>query len=79
MGVALDGAMLNIKLEMREETWPLGSSMVEGGARQFKERFCGPGMRWSRQGAENLLSVCAAVFSQRFDELWARVYNAPQN
>jgi hypothetical protein len=64
-------------LEMREEAWPIGSGMVESGAKQFKARFCGPGMRWSRQGAENLLPVRAAILSQRFDELWARVYNSP--
>jgi hypothetical protein len=66
-------------LEMREEEWPIGSGMVESGAKQFKARFCGPGMRWSRQGAENLLPVRAAILSQRFDELWARVYNSPLN
>jgi hypothetical protein len=66
-------------LEMREEEWPIGSGMVESGAKQFKARFCGPGMRWSRQGAENLLPVRAAILSQRFDELWARVYNSPPN
>ena len=36
-------------LEMREEEWPIGSGMVESGAKQFKARFCGPGMRWSRR------------------------------
>jgi hypothetical protein len=66
-------------LEMREEAWPIGSGMVESGAKQFKARFCGSGRRWSRQGAENLLPVRAAILSQRFDELWARVYNAPPN
>jgi hypothetical protein len=66
-------------MEMREEEWPIGSGMIESGAKQFKARFCGPGMRWSRQGAENLLPVRAAMLSQRFDELWARIYNAPPN
>jgi hypothetical protein len=66
-------------LEMREGEWPIGSGMVESGGKQFKARFCGPGMRWSRQGAENLLPVRAAILSQRFDELWARVYNPPQD
>ena len=64
-------------LELREEEWPIGSGMVESGGKQFKARFCGPGMRWSRQGAENLLPVRAAILSQRFDELWTRIYNAP--
>jgi|WetSurMetagenome_2_1015567.scaffolds.fasta_scaffold27496_2 hypothetical protein len=34
---------------------------------------------WESQGAENLLPVRAAILSQRFDELWACVYNAPPN
>lgn len=66
-------------LEMREEEWPIGSGMVERGVKQIKARFCGPGMRWSRQGAENLLPVRTAILSQRFDELWTRVYNSPPN
>jgi hypothetical protein len=35
-------------LEMREAEWPIASGMVESSAKQFKARFCGPGMRWSR-------------------------------
>jgi len=66
-------------LEMREAEWPIASGTVESGAKQFKARFCGPGMRWSRQGAENLLPIRAAILSQRFDELWTRVYNSPLN
>ena len=66
-------------LELREEQWPVGSGMVESGGKQYKARFCGPGMRWSRAGAEMLLTVRSAILSKRFDELWARVYSAPQN
>ena len=58
-------------LEMREEEWPIGSGMVESGAKQFKARFCGPGMRWSRNGAQNLLPIRSAVLSNRFDHMWA--------
>lgn len=32
-------------LEMREKEWPIGSGMVESGAKQIKARCCGPGMR----------------------------------
>jgi hypothetical protein len=64
-------------LEMREEEWPIGSGMVESGAKQFKARFAGPGMRWSRNGAENLLPIRAAVLSARFDQLWAAARNLP--
>jgi hypothetical protein len=65
-------------LEMREERWPIGSGMVESGAKQFKSRFCGPGMRWSRKGAENLLPVRAAILSRRFNQCWAATQNLPQ-
>lgn len=58
-------------LEMREEEWPIGSGMIESGAKQFKARFCGPGMRWSRDGAQNLLPIRSAVLSNRFDQMWA--------
>lgn len=59
-------------LELRENEFPLGSGMVESGCKQFRERFAGPGMRWSRPGAERLLPVRAAILSRRFDALWAR-------
>ena len=64
-------------LEMREEEWPIGSGMVESGAKQFKARFCGPGMRWSRKGAENLLPIRAAVLSRRFDTMWDQAMLCP--
>lgn len=64
-------------IEMREEEWPIGSGMVESGAKQFKARFCGSGMRWSRTGAENLLPIRAAVLSGRFDQMWAATKNLP--
>jgi hypothetical protein len=64
-------------LELREDQWPIGSGMVESGGKQFKSRFCGPGMRWSRQGAQNLIPIRSAVLSNRFDQLWHQVYNAP--
>jgi hypothetical protein len=66
-------------LEMREEEWPIGSGMVESAAKQYKARFCGPGMRWSRPGAAKLLPVRSAILSHRFDDVWAQAYNAPQN
>jgi hypothetical protein len=34
------------------------SGMIESGAKQFKARFVGSRMRWSRNGAENLLLCC---------------------
>ena len=58
-------------LEMREGAWLIGSGMVESGAKQFKARFSGPGMRWSRKGAERLLPIRSAILSNRFNHLWA--------
>jgi hypothetical protein len=64
-------------LEMRIQGWVIGSGMVESGAKQFKARLAGPGMRWSRAGAEKLLSIRAAVLSNNFDQVWHSAYNSP--
>ena len=66
-------------LELREEGFPIGSGMVESGCKQFHARFTGPGMRWSRVGAERLAPIRAAILSKRFHEVWAAAYNLPQN
>lgn len=66
-------------LEMRAEGYPIGSGMVESAAKQYKARFCGSGMRWSRTGAERLLPVRTAIMSGRFDQMWRRAYNSPPN
>lgn len=47
--------------QMREGGYPIGSGTVESAGKQFKARFAGPGMRWSRCGAERLLSVRTAI------------------
>ena len=66
-------------LELRADGWLIGSGMVESGGKQYKNRFAGPGMRWSRQGAENLLPVRTAIMSNRFNKRWLSVYNSPPN
>jgi hypothetical protein len=66
-------------LEMREEDWVIGSGMVESGCKQFKARFCGPGMRWNREGIERLIPIRAAIMGDRFDTAWQEVYNSPPN
>ena len=66
-------------LEFREDGYPIGSGMVESEAKQFKARFSGPGMRWSRKGAERLLPIRAAIMGHQFDALWPSVYNSPPN
>jgi len=64
---------------MREEEGPIGSGMVESAAKQFKARFSGPGMRWSRNGAQNLLPIRSAVLSNRFEHFWAAARHLPPN
>lgn len=66
-------------MEMREEGWPIGSGTVESGCKQYKHRFTGPGMRWSREGAERLLPIRTAIMSQRFDAMWQLLSNSPPN
>jgi hypothetical protein len=66
-------------LELREDGWLIGSGMVESGAKQFKHRFTGPGMRWTRSGAERLLPIRAAVMSHTFDNTWQAIYKSPNN
>ena len=64
--------------DLRDQGWPLGSGMVESAAKQFKHRFTGPGMRWSRKGAGHLFLVRAAVMTSkaRFDSLWQRALSS---
>jgi hypothetical protein len=64
-------------LELREAAWLIGSGMVESGAKQIKARFCGPGMRWSRRGAERLLPIRTAVMSHCFDATWTAAKHLP--
>jgi hypothetical protein len=64
-------------LEMRIQGWVIGSGMVESGAKQFKARLAGPGMHWSRPGAERLLHIRSAILSGRFNQVWHSVHNSP--
>ncbi len=66
-------------MELREDGFPIGSGMVETGCKQFRARFTGAGMRWSRPGIERLLPVRAAILSHRFDAAWHAAYNLPLN
>jgi hypothetical protein len=64
-------------LEMREEEYVIGSGMIEGGAKQYQARLCGPGMRWSRSHIEYLVPIRSAILSERFADVWRKVYNSP--
>ena len=61
-------------MAFREEGFPIGSGMIESGAKQFKARFTGPGMRWSREGLQRLLPVRSAILAHSFDSLWESVF-----
>jgi len=56
--------------EFREDGYPIGSGTVESGIKQFKSRLTGSGMRWSRNGAERMLTVRGSVMANTFDALW---------
>jgi len=64
-------------MELREDGYPIGSGMVETGCKQFRARFTGSGMRWSRAGVERLLPVRASILSHRFDDAWQAAYSRP--
>jgi hypothetical protein len=59
--------------EFHEQGYPIGSGTVESGIKQFKARLSGPGMRWSRPAARQMLVIRAAVLDHSFDALWADV------
>lgn len=52
---------------------PIGSGTVESGAKQAKHRFSAAGMRWSRNGLQNMLPLRAAAMSNTFDHLWGKL------
>lgn len=59
--------------EFHEQGYPIGSGTVESGIKQFKARLSGPGMRWNRPTARQMLVIRAAVLDHSFDALWNNV------
>jgi hypothetical protein len=57
--------------DFQDEGYPIGSGSVESEVKRFKQRLAGPGMYWSRQGAENMIRIRAAVLDGSFDMRWA--------
>jgi hypothetical protein len=53
-----------------EDGYPIGSGTVESGVKQFKHRLTGPGMRWSRPGAQRMIVIRGAMMTESFDALW---------
>lgn len=64
-------------MEFRKDGFLIGSGMVESAAKQFKARFTGPGMQWSRDRLQCLIPIRAAVLSHSFDKLWDSVFSSP--
>ena len=66
-------------MTFREEGWVIGSGMAESGIKQYKSRFCGPGMRWSRTGAERLIAIRSSILGGRFEQRWEQIRTLPPN
>lgn len=52
------------------EGLPVGSGTTESTVKQFKQRLCGAGMRWSRNGVRRMIQLRAAVMENAFDQRW---------
>ena len=63
----------------RNEGWLIGSGVIESGAKQYKARFTGSGMRWKRLSLERLLPVRSAIMSNNFNQKWKSLYYLPTN
>jgi hypothetical protein len=66
-------------LETREDDLPIGSGPVESACKQYRARLAGPGMRWSRPGAERMLPIRTAILSHAFDAWWQHASAMPLN
>jgi hypothetical protein len=64
-------------LDLRTEGWLIGSGTVESGAKQYKARFTGSGMRWKRPCLERLIPIRSAILTGNFSRVWHSVYNSP--
>ena len=56
--------------QFRAEGLPIGSGGVESAIKQFKHRLTGAGMRWSRQGAERMITIRSAILANNLSDLW---------
>jgi hypothetical protein len=59
--------------DFQRDGLPIGSGTIEAGAKQYQQRLCASGMRWSRTGLQRLLPFRDAIMSDNFDELWQLV------
>lgn len=51
---------------------PIGSASLDSEVTQLKHRLDGPGMSWSRPGAQNMILIRAAVLDGAVDMRWSR-------
>lgn len=58
-----------------EENLPIGSGVIEAACKTLvKQRLCGSGMRWKKQGARVVLSLRALVqTTNRWQEFWGKI------
>ena len=56
--------------QFRAEGFPIGSGGVESAIKQFKHRLTGAGMRWSRQGAERMITIRSTLLAGHLSTLW---------
>jgi uncharacterized protein UPF0236 len=59
-------------VHFQEQGYPIGSGSVESEVKRFKQRLAGPGMYWSRPGAENMIRIRTAVLDGSFDRRWSK-------
>jgi hypothetical protein len=55
----------------RAQGYPIGSGTTESAVKQYKHRFCGAGMRWSRTGVDRMVVLRSAVLEGAFNQRWA--------
>jgi len=56
--------------------WPIGSGPTESGCKVLvKQRLCRSGMRWTRTGGQDVLSLRTVVKSNRWDAIWKQYTN----
>lgn len=56
--------------QFQAQGFPIGSGGIESGIKQYKQRFAGAGMRWSRPGVKRLMVIRSAILSGTLDDLW---------
>lgn len=55
----------------RADGYPVGSGTTESGVKQYKQRLCGAGMRWSRTNLDRMIVLRSVAMAGTFDQRWA--------